>query len=43
MRLPGAGRAEQWIRQARQYVAVQRALDEIESGALLARNDFPPA
>jgi hypothetical protein len=43
MRLPGAGRAEQWIRQARQYVAVQRALDEIESGALLARNDFPAA
>ncbi len=43
MRLPGAGRAEQWIRQARQYVAVQRALDEIELGALLARNDFPAA
>ncbi len=43
MRLPGAARAEQWIRQARQYVAVQRALDEIESGALLARNDSPAA
>ena len=43
MRLPGAARAEQWIRQARQYVAVQRALDAIESGALLARNDFPAA
>ena len=43
MRLPGAGRAEQWIRQARQYVAVQRALDEIESGALLARTNSPAA
>jgi hypothetical protein len=37
MRLPGATRAQPWIRQARQYVAVHRALDEIESGALLAR------
>jgi hypothetical protein len=43
MRLPGAGKAEQWIRQARQYVAVQRALDEIESGALLARSNSPTA
>lgn len=38
MRLPGAVKAEPWIRQARQYVAMQRALDEIESGALLARS-----
>lgn len=37
MRLPGATNAQPWIRQARQYVAVHRALDEIESGALLAR------
>ena len=37
MRLPGAVNAQPWIRQARQYVAVHRALDEIESGALLAR------
>lgn len=37
MRLPGAAKAQPWIRQARQYVAVHRALDEIESGALLAR------
>lgn len=37
MRLPGAANAQPWIRQARQYVAVHRALDEIESGALLAR------
>lgn len=41
MRLPGAANAQQWIRQARQYVAVHRALDEIESGALLAKT--PPA
>ena len=38
MRLPGAPYAQPWIRQARQYVAVHRALDEIESGALLARS-----
>jgi hypothetical protein len=38
MRLPGARNAEPWVRQARQYVAVQRALDEIESGALLAKS-----
>jgi hypothetical protein len=37
MRLPGAANAKPWIRQARQYVAVHRALDEIESGALLSR------
>lgn len=37
MRLPGAGHADAWVRRARQYVAVHRALDEIESGALLAR------
>ena len=37
MRLPGANNVQPWVRQARQYVAVHRALDEIESGALLAR------
>ena len=37
MRLPGATNAQPWVRQARQYVAVHRALDEIESGALLSR------
>jgi len=42
MRLPGASYAQPWIRQARQYVTVHRALDEIESGALLARSS-PPA
>lgn len=38
MRLPGASRAEGWIRKSRQYVAVHRALDEIESAALLERS-----
>ena len=41
MRLPGAGNAQAWVRQARQYVAVHRALDEIESGALLSRVPAP--
>ena len=36
MRLPGAAGAGPWIGKARRYVAVQRALDEIESAALLA-------
>ena len=36
MRLPGATRAQPWIGRARRYVAVQRALDEIESAALLS-------
>jgi hypothetical protein len=35
MRLPGAGRAREWINSARRYVAVHRALDEIESAALV--------
>jgi hypothetical protein len=35
MRMPGAGRAADWIGRARQYVATRRALDEIESAALL--------
>jgi hypothetical protein len=38
MRLPGARRADRWIRRARQYVAVHRALDEVESAALLERS-----
>ncbi len=38
MRLPGATRAQPWIGKARRYVAVQRALDEIESAALLSGN-----
>ncbi len=36
MRLPGATRAAPWIAQARRYVAAHRALDEVESSALLA-------
>ncbi|CAA9503602.1 MAG: hypothetical protein AVDCRST_MAG31-618 [uncultured Sphingomonas sp.] len=35
MRLPGIGRAQPWVAQARTYIAVHRALDEIESAALL--------
>lgn len=37
MRLPGATRAGEWTARARRYVAVQRALDEIETAALLGR------
>ena len=37
MRLPGAARAGEWAAQARRYIAVQRALDEIETAALLGR------
>ena len=36
MRLPGASRAGPWIVKARRYVAAHRALDEVESSALLA-------
>lgn len=36
MRLPGAARAGDWIAKARRYVASHRALDEIESAALLS-------
>jgi hypothetical protein len=35
MRLPGASRASAWVGKARRYIAAHRALDEIESGALL--------
>lgn len=35
MRLPGAARASDWTGKARRYVAVHRALDEIESAALM--------
>ena len=36
MRLPGAQNAGPWIAKARRYIAAHRALDEIESAALLA-------
>jgi hypothetical protein len=39
MRLPGAANAQDWVAKARRYVAAHRALDEIESAALLG----PPA
>ena len=35
MRLPGAASAGDWVAKARRYVASHRALDEIESAALL--------
>jgi hypothetical protein len=35
MRLPGAAHADAWTASARRYVAAHRALDEIESAALL--------
>jgi hypothetical protein len=36
MRLPGAPRAADWVGKARRYVVAHRALDEVESSALLA-------
>lgn len=42
MRMPGAARAAPWIDKARRYIAAHRALDEIESGALLIPKN-PPA
>lgn len=41
MRLPGAPHAGDWVRKARQYVGVHRALDEIESAALLGGSQQP--
>jgi len=38
MRMPGASRAADWTAKARRYVAAHRALDEIESAALLPGN-----
>jgi hypothetical protein len=35
MRLPGVSRASDWVAQARRYIAVHRALDEVETAALL--------
>lgn len=35
MRLPGASRAGDWAAKARRYIAAHRALDEIESAALM--------
>ena len=41
MRLPGASRAGAWVAKARRYVAAHRALDEIESAALLGNAAAP--
>jgi hypothetical protein len=41
MRLPGIDRAPHWVGQARTYVTAHRALDEIESSALLAGAPAP--
>ncbi len=41
MRLPGATNANQWIVRARRYIAAHRALDEIESAALLGSGTTP--
>ena len=35
MRMPGAAGASEWIDDARRYIAVHRALDEIEAAALM--------
>ncbi len=35
MRLPGAANAAEWVGKARRYIAAHRALDEVESAALL--------
>jgi hypothetical protein len=43
MRLPGAPHAQAWVRKARQYVSVHRALDEIESAALLGKSGSSPS
>jgi len=42
MRLPGAPHAQAWIGKARQYVAIHRALDEVESAALLGGSQTAP-
>jgi hypothetical protein len=43
LRLPGHERAEPWIANARRYVAAHRALDRLESAALLEpRAPLPP-
>jgi hypothetical protein len=41
MRLPGAPYADEWVSKARRYVAAHRALDEIESAALLGGPSQP--
>ena len=39
MRLPGAGAADDWVKDARRYIATRQALDRLESAALLSREE----
>jgi len=41
MRMPGAANAGSWVAQARRYISAHRALDEIESAALLGNPATP--
>lgn len=43
LRMPGRENAEEWIADARRYVAARRALDTIETAALLEPRALPPA
>ena len=43
MRLPGAANAQDWVGKARRYILAHRALDEIESAALLGAPTAQPA
>lgn len=42
LRMPGRERAQEWIDNARRYVAARRALDTIETAALLEPRALPP-
>lgn len=42
-RMPGAANADQWIVDARRYIASHRALDQLESAALLGGGNMPSA
>lgn len=42
MRMPAAARAAPWIEKARRYVGVHRALDEVESSALIGDRKAQP-
>jgi hypothetical protein len=41
--MPGRSNAQEWIAAARRYVAARRALDTIETAALLEPRVPPPA
>lgn len=42
LRLPGAEAAQEWVDEARRYIATRAALDTIESAALLSRGENTP-